>query len=234
MSTAFDEQYFTHYFQWPLQPDRLSARKHRHYLRALQRAAAQGPLLEVGCAYGQFAHRAADRFEVFACDLCPVIAARAAAATPGGRFFVAALPDLAVGEERFSTVVCADVVEHVPEADAALAALSGALRPGGALLLVVPVYDGPLGVAIRRLDHDPTHVHRHGRRWWLDRVRDHGFELVNWEGVIRYRPEQELLLLPRRPLAAPRRHPPSSWSCANRPCRGGFWRASAPGKIRPR
>jgi hypothetical protein len=37
----------------------------------------------------------------------------------------------------------------------------------------------------RLLDRDPTHVWKLSRRDWLDRVRKHGFEIVDYGGIVR-------------------------------------------------
>jgi hypothetical protein len=47
------------------------------------------------------------------------------------------------------------------------------------------VYDGPTGPIIHALDHDPTHVHKRGRDFWLDWTRQH-FVLNRWCGIYRY------------------------------------------------
>ncbi len=181
----FNEEYFAWAFRGRYALT-ASLRKHRHYLLALRRAGAGSPLLEVGCAYGYFLRRTCDHFEAFACDPCPALAVAAAAAAPEAHVFAAALPDLAVRAESLGTVVCADVLEHVADVSSSLLALRQALRPGGTLLLIVPVYDGPLGPIIRYLDRDPTHCHRCSRAWWLRQVRAAGFSVVRADGVLRY------------------------------------------------
>src|SRR5439155_30930 len=59
------------------------------------------------------------------------------------------------------------------------------LRPGGLLVFTVPVYDGPLGWLVDRLDHDETHVHRRGRDFWLEQVPP-SFTVRHYTGVWRY------------------------------------------------
>lgn len=51
-------------------------------------------------------------------------------------------------------------------------------------LIVVPVYDGPLGWLVKKLDNDPTHIHKRSRAFWLDLIEKY-FELVEWRGVFR-------------------------------------------------
>jgi hypothetical protein len=52
-------------------------------------------------------------------------------------------------------------------------------------VFVVPVYDGLSGPIIRRLDRDPTHVHKWPRDRWLDWAASH-FEVVDWTGILRW------------------------------------------------
>ena len=54
-----------------------------------------------------------------------------------------------------------------------------------AMVMVVPVYDGLCGPLIRKMDRDPTHVHKVARGDWLAWLSRH-FELMEWSGVVRY------------------------------------------------
>jgi len=53
------------------------------------------------------------------------------------------------------------------------------------LLAAVPVYDSPLGLITRLLDHDPTHLWKLSRHDWLNRVGQHGFEIDDRGGIVR-------------------------------------------------
>ncbi len=52
--------------------------------------------------------------------------------------------------------------------------------------MVVPVYDGPLGPLVNALDKDTTHVHRRGRRFWLETMAQQGLVVRRWRGAFRY------------------------------------------------
>ena len=86
----------------------------------------------------------------------------------------------------YDVVTCFDVLEHVPDLDGALTHLGGVLRPRGALVITVPVYDTPVGRLVGLLDRDPTHVHKLSRHAWLERVQAAGFEQIRWRGIMRY------------------------------------------------
>ena len=69
--------------------------------------------------------------------------------------------ELAVADAReirfegpFDVVAPFDVLEHLADLEKVGKDLVQRLAPGGALVFVVPVYDGPAGPAIRRLDKD--------------------------------------------------------------------------------
>ena len=47
------------------------------------------------------------------------------------------------------------------------------------------VYDGLTRPIVKLLDHDPTHIDKQSRYRWLERAKRY-FEVVAWEGVLRY------------------------------------------------
>lgn len=84
-------------------------------------------------------------------------------------------------------VTAFDVLEHIADLDGVVGELARVLRPGGVLVAVVPVYDGPVGWLVRLLDRDPTHLHKEARRFWIDhRALCDRFDLVEWHGAWRY------------------------------------------------
>jgi SAM-dependent methyltransferase len=82
-------------------------------------------------------------------------------------------------------VAAFDVVEHIPALPAAFDSAHRLLGPGGLFVFTVPVYDGPLGWLVRRLDKDSTHVWRRGRDFWLEQLAPR-FRLLRYTGVWRY------------------------------------------------
>ena len=60
------------------------------------------------------------------------------------------------------------------------------MHPGGLLVFTVPVYDGPIGYLVQKLDQDETHIHKKGRFFWLEYLNSTSFSTVYWTGVWRY------------------------------------------------
>ena len=124
-------------------------------------------------------------FDCVGCDASAHAMAQARALLPPRvPLLVASLDTLAL--RRHFDVVCAfDVAEHVPDLPAVFASAWRLLNPGGLFVFTVPVYDGPLGWLVHRLDKDPTHVHKRGRDFWLGQLAPR-FELLRYTGVWRY------------------------------------------------
>ena len=162
-----------------------SERKLRFYMRLLDRWIEPGSrIFELGSGLGLFLEKAANRYECLACEVNPY----------GAEMSRARVPNVVVHEGSFEcipihpasrAVVAWDVLEHIPDLDRGLEVIYRRLEPGGFLIAVVPIYDTVLGPITRLLDHDPTHVWKLSRHDWLDRLRERGFEIVEWGGIIR-------------------------------------------------
>jgi SAM-dependent methyltransferase len=158
--------------------------KWRAFLREVARFRRGGTLLEAGCGYGLFLNVAASRFDCVGCDVSEHAIRTARRSVPDGvPLLVASLETLFL-RRRFDVVAAFDALEHVADLPAALDRLGALVRPGGLLVFTVPVYDGPLGWLVGRLDRDDTHVHRRSRDFWLDRIGA-GFRLRRYVGVWR-------------------------------------------------
>jgi SAM-dependent methyltransferase len=162
-----------------------SRRKLDFYVELVRRWVPDGGRVhEIGVGLGAFvAHAGA----VFTCSGSEVNAfgleearrrAPKAALTAGSSEAIPNTPPV-------DAVVAWDVLEHIPDLDAALDVIAARLPAEGVLIAMVPVYDGPLGWLVERLDHDPTHVSKWPRGRWLQTLEAHGFEVLATGGAIR-------------------------------------------------
>ena len=181
----FEREYFQRVYEGQYDA-RNPGYKHRAYLREVRRVApASGRLLEVGCAYGAFLREAERVFDVEGCDVSAHAVAVAATRVRSARVFRADIREIE-GTSAYDAIACFDVLEHVPDLAEALQCLRRLLRPRGALVVAVPVYDTPIGALVGYLDRDPTHVHKLSRYAWLERLQNAGFRIVSWKGIFRY------------------------------------------------
>jgi len=117
-----------------------------------------------------------------------------------------ALTDVSLVRESFDLISAVDVFEHLPDPRAALAALSAALRPGGALFIHLPSAPDP--ARPMHLWHNPAVLLRHlaPAGLWLERASGSTLILRRGEGP-HYTLNRGLDLLPDDPggiLLSPR------------------------------
>ena len=93
-------------------------------------------LLDVGCAHGWFIEHAATRFE--ASGIEPDIKVAAATRARGLAVRSGFFPEALAAGERFDVIVFNDVLEHIPDVNAVLAACWQHLQPGGWVIVNAP------------------------------------------------------------------------------------------------
>jgi len=80
-----------------------------------------------------------------------------------GRFILADAQDLPIASGTFDTVICFNVLEHVPDSSRALAEAARILGRHGKLILVVPNCAGDEMLRLANLNYyhwtDLTHLH---------------------------------------------------------------------------
>jgi SAM-dependent methyltransferase len=198
----FDQSYYTNYY--PDHDQKNTPRKLAYYRDTLARflppasdlpagtspATATGPppdapkVLDLGCAFGSFVAALDRRWQAYGTDVSEFAIGRARALVPHATFAVmhgGVIPFA----ERFTAIAAWDVLEHIPDLDDIAAQVREHLIDDGILAFAVPVYDGPLGGLVNRLDKDATHINRFPRRFWLDWAERH-FRVVQWTGAFRY------------------------------------------------
>ena len=183
---AFDEQYFkTCYRDYSAQNP---LRRLRFYAQTVERHVAPGAprrIHDIGCAFGRFLGSLDPSWQIFGTDVSEFAVTQAAQENPRGVFKVARADAGKVFDEPFGVVTAFDVIEHLPDPDVVARSVIAQLADGGCFVFVVPVYDGLSGPVIRRLDRDPTHLHKWPRQRWLDWAESH-FALIEWKGILRY------------------------------------------------
>jgi SAM-dependent methyltransferase len=119
-----------------------------------------GRVLDVGAGIGTFTDRIASLCDlVVAVEPDPELAA-ALRQRFEGRSHVRIVEQAAGGladaafPRPFDSVVCFNVLEHIPDDAGALRAFHAELAPGGKLLLLVPAHPALFGAADRMLEHE--------------------------------------------------------------------------------
>lgn len=129
--------------------------------------AAGAPLmLDVGCAHGWFIEAVQGHFH--ATGIEPDARIAALAVSKGLSVRKGFFPDVLAADERFDVIVFNDVLEHIPDIDAALRACLRHLRPGGMVVVNAPARTGVLYQTSRWLA-------RLGLPASFDRMWQHGF-----------------------------------------------------------
>ena len=148
-------------------------------------------VLEVGCGVGNFTRFLRDREHVVATDNNErYLASLRAAFERFDHLQVRRVdwsdPELAdLRADRFDTVVCLNVLEHIEDDDAALATFARLLEPGGRLVLQVPAMRALYG----EIDRAIHHYRRYERGDLVAQLQGHGFTIeeasyFNLPGVV--------------------------------------------------
>jgi SAM-dependent methyltransferase len=133
--------------------------------------------LEVGAGAGDMSELFASHTKTTATDVSPHWLSHLRDRFADGRAEVAELdlldPDALPGR-RWSSTAMVNVLEHLPDDRAALAAVHARLEPGGHVLLFVPAFEA----LYSRFDHLVGHHRRYTRRHLCRILREAGFHVV--------------------------------------------------------
>jgi SAM-dependent methyltransferase len=143
-------------------PDWLLLSELSRDVKAALRTYARGALLDVGCGERPYEHCGAPLTRWIGLD-----ADGNSAADIHG--FADAIP---LAENSVDTILCTQVLEHVPDAEKALRELHRVLRPGGIAILTVPQY--------WPLHEEPYDFRRYTRIGFEQLIRSHGFEILDY------------------------------------------------------
>jgi SAM-dependent methyltransferase len=180
--TSQDSYYTDNYIDYQRQNP---PHKIRFYMDLVERWVRRGELIfELGVGLGVFLEKASEKFACQGCDINRHGIESTRKKLPRVPLFEGSYECIPTNPPP-NAVVCWDILEHLSDLDAALNAIFSKLPKGGCLIGVVPVYDGPLGWLVHRLDKDPTHVTKVSRKEWLNRLCQHGFDVPEYGGIIR-------------------------------------------------
>lgn len=137
----------------------------------------QGRILEVGCGIGNFTKILTDYGEVFAIDIDKNHVAKATKLVAGrakvefgdieksSKFF---------GGQKFDTVLCLNVLEHIKDDEKAVKNLYNLLEKGGNLILLVPAYKFLFG----KIDESIGHYRRYNKQQLKKMISSFGFKII--------------------------------------------------------
>lgn len=139
------------------------ATQYTDWLLALFAKSISGRVLEIGVGHGSYADRLAKFPGYTGLDIDPEAVNEARQRFPQATFQVADISDsqamTTAGFGTFDTVLCFNVLEHVPADHDAVNNLLEILRPGGRLLLFVPAF----GALYGDLDQLAGHERRYNK-----------------------------------------------------------------------
>lgn len=143
-------------------------------------------ILDVGCGYGAFLSllESESRFETYGTDASNFAIKEAKKRTQKTKFWAISLDDFHP-KKGFHVITAFDVLEHIPDLESTIDKIYRLLESDGKFLCVVPVYDGPLGIAGGLLDRDVTHVHKKSREFWIKTLGSK-FRILKVKGIVRY------------------------------------------------
>ncbi len=141
-------------------------------------------LLDIGCGYGRFLKAAQDEFETFGIDPSAFAIAKAKKYAANTKFEIATVSSYKP-KKLFDVITAFDILEHTNNLSDTLLIIKSWLKPGGLLMVVVPVYDGIFGTIGGWLDKDVTHVQKLSRWNWLKLFKSN-FKVLHKQGIIRY------------------------------------------------
>lgn len=127
-------------------------------------------ILDAGCGSGRMLQELEDYGDVHGADVSAEAAAMARS-RGHGEIVHGPLEQLPWDDGRFDLITCLDVLEHLPDEQAALRELARVCRPGGWMVLTVPAYEALWS------HHDEAnhHYRRYVRRTLRSAVADAGW-----------------------------------------------------------
>lgn len=130
--------------------------RHKLVARAVS-AAKPNMLLDVGCGRGWIGHTVAPFVGTYyGIDSQPNLVELASKRVPNSVLSVGRAEHLFFPNEFFDCVVCSNVLEHVPDWQAAIEEIARVCKPNGTIVLTVPNKNNPFSIARKILKGSVT------------------------------------------------------------------------------
>ncbi|MBI2309870.1 class I SAM-dependent methyltransferase [Candidatus Collierbacteria bacterium] len=191
----FSREYFLRHYQSA--EDKNPPEKIKTYLSLIRGHVSESHkskrrLLDIGCGYGRFLKAAEADFETYGIDPSAFAITEAKKYAEITKFEVAAISSYKP-KKFFDVITAFDILEHTNNLSDSLQKIKRWLKPGGLLMVVVPVYDGIFGTIGGWLDKDVTHVQKLSRWIWL-KLFESNFKVLDKQGIIRYSLTEKIYL----------------------------------------
>lgn len=197
-STARVDRYLVRYLEWaPAALALWRSIEARHF----GSVAMPRPILDVGCGFGEFGRA----FFEEPCDVGLDISRRDLEISREAKIYRSIVQGdarrLPFPDAAFETVMSVSVLEHIPDVLPFFAEARRVLKPGGTLVISMPLVDMDaymafppvarkigLGFAadayVKWVHRSFKHINLHEPEWWLTAVRDAGFTIEREQRII--------------------------------------------------
>jgi SAM-dependent methyltransferase len=169
-------------YQWPSQ-----AFWRYFEVQALRKISCEHPILEIGCGDGRFSSMVFEEIDE-AIDVNPRSVEKCRKMSGGlyRRLRCLDVRELTLQDGGFATVYANCVLEHVPEIEKVLAGCFRGLRPGGKLVITIPLVRMnrhllfPWGWYARLRQRQLAHINLLSESGWEDLLRGIGFSVIEF------------------------------------------------------
>lgn len=152
----------------------------RSTTKALGKPIERCSVIDVGCGYGWLLDAFAGAEHLCGSDISDHALEMARHRHPERDYRQADLQEGAVFSGPFDIVLAINLIEHLPEPEAGIAAIASLCAPGSIVAVHLPVVDNKMSKWIyeRTYASDPTHIYRPKGRDVRQMFEDHGFSTV--------------------------------------------------------
>ena len=151
----------------------VSRRAITQYLLNLIKIPKNAKILDLGCGAGGNLSMLSTYGEVFACEMNDQVREHSAGRNIGSVAYGKLPDEIPFSGQQFDLITMFDVLEHIEDDNATLAAVAGRLSQGGVLLLTVPAFQ----CLFSRHDKLHHHFRRYGKTELQEKIKAAGFKI---------------------------------------------------------